>query len=189
MKLEKPEVKLLPLPRLISKLSLNTIDIGIFLAKNSKREQLFYYAIEPIYYMVPSVVISKNFKNNTYAFEKYKVCVWEDGHYPEQFNKLGPDLVKMTGDKISQRCMEMIKNGRVDAFFSPDHFNLKYHLKKMKMDNEYKVIPIVGEPIGLYTVFSKKQVKLKELYEKALKKIKAHESYEDYFHHYLGNLK
>ncbi|EQC47692.1 ABC transporter substrate-binding protein [Bacteriovorax sp. Seq25_V] len=182
------DIKLLPLPRLITKLTKKELDIGIFLAKNPKRLNAFDYPRIALYDMVPSIIVSKNFKGDRYNFEDIKICVWEDGYLPEQFKSLKNSLFKMTGELITQRCLEMMKNKRVDAFFSPDHLSLKYHLKKMKLQNDYKVIPVVGDPIGLYTVFSKGHEKLIEKHETALKKVKEQARYEDEFYKFLDSL-
>ncbi len=185
---DRLEINEYPLPRLISKLANNSIDIGLYLAKSEEREKLFQFADTPLYKMRPSIAVLKSrfFKAKAkYAQELFpqRVCVWEQGYLSKEITASHNKLVKLSGDRIIQRCLEMTRLGRVDSFYTPDHLSLIYALKKMGIEDQFIIIPIKGGEIGLYTVFSNKASKaLKDKFnEKINHLIREGQTYEKLF--------
>lgn len=186
MKLENINYKELPLPRLISELAEGRIDIGLYLAKNNEREKTFIFSKIPFLEMKPSIALLKNkFQKQELTAEDLKnltICVWQEGYKSEIIKSDNIKKIKLAGDDITPRCLEMIRLGRADGFYTPDLLSLKYELKKLNIEHLYDIKILHKNEVGLYTVFSKKvDPKIIKHYEDALIKVIRQTPYVNFY--------
>lgn len=184
MSLKEYRTEEMPITRLIQNLKTNATHIGLYLAKDNERNKIMNFSSTPLYLMKPALAVSKKLEAKNLLekkLSKIKVCVWKDGYRSEGLKKSKSRFVELVGNDITDRCLEMLKKGRVDAFYSPDHLSLLHGLKKFNMTNNFQIVHLEEEPIGLYTVFSPESKGLQVQYEKALKKQLQEKSYEDFF--------
>lgn len=157
MGIDNYEFKQFPLPRLLSNLKDNHIQMGLYLAKNSERQEIVNYASEPLFNLVPSLIIKATYQSEMITqnqIENLKICAWGEG-YQSSIIKNKKNKIQLTGEDVMSRCTEMVSIGRVDGFYSPDQLALIYEIKRVKKEKELKVVPVQEESIGLYSVFSK----------------------------------
>lgn len=191
MNLKQFTFKELPLPRLIQELSESRIDIGLYLAKNNERETKVNFSQSPFLIMEPSIVTLKNKGTKEVVSEDdikgLTLCVWQEGYQSPIIKSEIIKKIQLTGMNVTSRCLELVKIGRADGFYTPDILSLKFEIKTLNLENLYDIKVLAKNEVGLYTVFSKKlDPKIIHDYQNALKKISKKIPYTDF---YLNRLK
>lgn len=191
MNLENFEFKELPLPRLISDLAESKIEIGLYLAKNEERQNLFIFADKPLFILSPSLVIKKSKEKKSFLSEEdiqnLNICVWQEGYISPIIKSKKIQKIELTGLDIALRCLEMINLKRADAFYNPDLLSLKFKIKKLNLENSFDIKVLENSEVGLYTVFSKKfNKKMIKKYEEALSKVQSRIQYSKFYFQQLN---
>ena len=184
------DVDITPPTRLMDQLRKGQKDAMIFLGKTEERTAYLHYP-NP-YLDIPQTFAfleSHSIDRVTDVSELYdlRVGFLVGGRLPEKLrdDRIHYDLI--AGDRLFQRNVEKLLLGRVDAIYVPLTIAMTNILKKMKVDDQVKLVPIEFlEPVLIYTVFSKKTVSenLVERYNKALEAASKEQPYKDYAAHY-----
>lgn len=179
------EYKHYPLSRLVFLLDHQRLDAALFLAKTEARTKIFSYPSAP-YFTTNSVFVVPSASNLKSAQDieqesRLQLVVWEGGFHSPTLTASKNTLVPLGGNDVAARGIQLVVNGRFDAFFSPDSHAIEYEARASGQTGSIRILPIPGEDIDIYSVFSKKSAKLfLKRYEKALKKVTAEISYSTF---------
>lgn len=179
------EYKHYPLSRLVFLLDHQRLDAALFLVKTDARAKIFAYPSRPYYttnsvFVVPS---ESNFKSVLDIKQKnnLQLAVWEGGFHSPTLTTSKNTLVPLGGNDVAARGIRLVLNGRFDAFFSPDSHAIEYEARTTGKTDSIRILPIPGEELDIYSVFSKKSAKIYlKRYENALKKVSADIDYETF---------
>ncbi len=190
MQLGEFKFQALPLIRLISMMAQNEVDIALYLGKNETRSKLLQYASTPLFMMRPSVIVKKGryttSELNADNVKQMNICVWKEGYHSPLITTHAKEITEMTGMNISTRCIGMVKRGRLDAFYSPDHLTLHYEILLSKLEDQLEVIALEGPEIGLFTTFSPKTApEFIQRFDQALQQLSSEVSYMDFYQQQL----
>jgi len=187
------EYKHYPLSRLVFLLDHQRLDAALFLAKTEARTTIFSYPSTP-YFTTNSVFVVPSASNLKSAQDieresQLQLVVWEGGFHSPTLTASKNTLVPLGGNDVAARGIQLVVNGRFDAFFSPDSHAIEYEARASGQTGNIRILPIPGEDIDIYSVFSKKSAKpyLKR-YEKALKKVTTEISYGTFLKNFQKNL-
>ncbi|RVU35439.1 transporter substrate-binding domain-containing protein [Rheinheimera riviphila] len=168
----QPEYLHVPLPRLLQMLEQHQLDAILLLAKNSARQQMFVYPKWPMFTATPVLVVRADNPFSIATLQQdptLQLGLWPGGYHSEFVKTIKGQQVPISGDQIGERGLNMLVQGRINAFFSPDQLSVRYLLQKNGWETQLKMLPVPNETIEIYTVFSKKSaVELLPPYEKAL---------------------
>lgn len=177
----QPEYLHAPLPRLLQMLEQHQLDAILLLAKNNERQQQFVYPKTPLLLTTPVLVVRTD---NTFSIATLQqdpalqLGLWPGGYHSAFVKAIKGQQIPISGDRIDERGLSMLTQGRINAFFSPDQISIRYLLQKNNWEKQLKLLPVPDETIEIYTVFSKKSaVELLPAYEKALHTLQAKQPY------------
>jgi ABC-type amino acid transport substrate-binding protein len=187
------EYKHYPLSRLVFLLDHQRLDAALFLAKTDARTKIFSYPSVP-YFTTNSVFVVASASNLKSAQDieqesTLQLAVWEGGFHSPTLTASKNTLVPLSGNDVAARGIQLVVNGRFDAFFSPDSHAIEYEARTTSQTGSIRILPITGEDIDIYSVFSKKSAKLfLKRYEKALKKVTTEISYSTFLNNLTKSL-
>jgi polar amino acid transport system substrate-binding protein len=172
-----------PLSRLVFLLDHQRLDAALFLAKSDAREKSFAYPAAPYFIAHPVFVVPSTSKltsaQDIARQNNLKIVAWQGGFHSPTLANSNNTLIPLSGNAVAERGIELIIKGRFDAFFSPDRYSIDYNAKMHEQTDSIRQLPITGETIEIYTVFSKKSAPLYlKDYERSLKNISAKITYE-----------
>lgn len=183
---QKIKLQELPLPRLLTMLKHNEIDIALFLAKTPERESIGVFSKTPFHLMQETIAVEKNKYSqkiiDAATLKKMTIGVWGEGYINPIVLRNSGKLEPLIGQEVTARNLSKIISGKISGFYSPDHLTSLLALKKLDSEKKLKLIPISKKTTGLYLVFSKKfgtPTNL-ELYDRDLKKTLKQHSYEEF---------
>lgn len=176
------EYQYFTLQQLLTKLFDNSLDAALILAKDERRASLFAYPPQPFAMTTPGLAVAENrFTNADEVFSRSDLNVgrWIYGVHSKKLEG-GNKIVLVYGNDIAQRGLTMVAQGQLDAFFTPDITSLTYATRSNPNKQKITLFAITDEPLGLYTVFSKKAAEIYQPgYEQALEKVKQKIGYEE----------
>lgn len=177
----QPEYLHAPLPRLLQMLEQNQLDAILLLAKNIERQQQFVYPKTPLLLTKPVLVVRAD---NTFSIATLQqdpalqLGLWPGGHHSAFVKAIKGQQIPISGDQIDERGLNMLTQGRINAFFSPDQISIRYLLQKNDWEKQLKLLPVPDETVEIYTVFSKASAQdVLPAYEKALKTLQSKQPY------------
>lgn len=173
-----------PLKRLLKNLENNMLDAAVALGKNPERAAKFAYPRLPFYKMHSAIVVKKDNPLNkiTTAEDmfKLKIGVYEKGYYSPMMRDHRLKRIPMNWEEMVMKAYKMIMMGRIDAFYSPDSYELKYKLIQSKYGDKLRLLLLPEPETGLFTVFSKAGAeKYLKKYEEALAIVRRKKPYAD----------
>lgn len=148
-----------PLGRLISDLDTDKLQVILALAKNPEREKILHYPARPYYTMPQVLTVRKDSPLTAIAsiddLKSVKIGVYADGMLTRSLRDPNVSLDPIKGDSIVQRNLQKMIAGRLDAVYSADAFEVRYHAGKSKVAAQVREVTLPDPAIGLYTVFSR----------------------------------
>ena len=182
-----------PLSQLVFLLDHQRLDAALFLAKTDARAKLFAYPSMPYFttnsvFVVPSESNLKS-ANDIKQKNNLQLVVWEGGFHSPTLTTSKNTLVPLGGNDVAARGIRLVVIGRFDGFYSPDRHAIEYEARTTGKTDSIRILPIPGEDLDIYSVFSKKSAKtyLKR-YESALKKVATEIDYETFLINIQQNL-
>jgi ABC-type amino acid transport substrate-binding protein len=173
----------IPLSRLLKLLANNEIDAALILGKNSERES--YLDFPAINFMTtqPAIVLLSNHRIDSFeslsAALLLTIAAWSGGYHSPLLDTLSHKIVPIYGDNVENRALNMVVQGKVDAFYSPDIWGVRNALSYAGEYKDLKIIPFKNETVPLFTAFSRQAGKIfKPRYETYLNELRAEVSYE-----------
>lgn len=134
------------------------IDMVFMVAKNVQREKLFRYASAPLFLTRSGVVVLKSRQwsrvDSLEQLRGFKVGHANGSIVPDYFQSLDITFQPISGDDYFNRSLKMIKLRRLDAYFAPTLTNAQYLLQRVQGGADFTVLPMPGDALGLYVVFS-----------------------------------
>lgn len=179
------EYKHYPLSQLVFLLDHQRLDAALFLARTEAREKLFAYPSMP-YFTTNSVFVVPSTSNLKTALDikqknNLQLVVWEGGFHSPTLTTSKNTLVPLGGNDVAARGIRLVLKGRFDGFYSPDRHAIEYEARTTGKSDSIRILPIPGEDLNIYSVFSKKSAKIYlKRYESALKKVTAEIDYETF---------
>jgi len=179
------EYKHYPLSRLVFLLDHQRLDAALFLAKTEARTKVFSYPSKPYFttnsvFVVPSTSSLKSARDIEQK-STLQLVVWEGGFHSPTLTASKNTLVPLSGNDVAARGIQLVVNGRFDAFFSPDSHAIEYEASVSGKTDSIRILPISGEDLDIYSVFSQKSANVfLKRYERALKKVSAEISYSTF---------
>lgn len=178
----KVEYQYFTLQQLLTKLTDNSLDAALILAKDERRAALFAYPTHPFTITTPGLAVAEkrfNSAEEVFARSDLNIGRWIYGVHSKKLEG-GNKIVLVYGNDIAQRGLTMVAQGQLDAFFTPDITSLTYATRQNPNSQKITLFAITDEPIGLYTVFSKKAAGVYQpQYEQALAKVMQKMTYLD----------
>lgn len=177
----QPEYLQAPLARLLQMLEQNQLDAILLLAKNIERQQQFVYPQKPFLLTKPVLVVSADNPFSIATLQQdpaLQLGLWPGGYHSNFVKAIKGQQIPISGDRIDERGLTMLTQGRINAFFSPDQISIRYLLQKNDWGAQLKLLTVPDETVEIYTVFSKTSgLELLPAYEKALQTLQAKQPY------------
>ncbi len=145
--------------RCLRELENGQMDMVFLVAKNPQREKLFRYASTPLFLTRSAVVVRKSHPlSRVGAMEQLRGLTLGHAHasiIPAYFDGLDIRFQSIAGDDYFNRGLKMLELGRHDAYYAPTVSNAQYLVKRMGGTQQFNVLELPGDALGLYVVFSK----------------------------------
>lgn len=145
--------------RCLRELEAGQMDVVFLVAKNAQREKLFRYSSTPLFQTRSAVVVLKSSRlNRVDSIDQLRGLTL--GHanasiVPAYFEGLDVNFQPIPGDDYFHRGLKMLELGRFDAYYAPTLSNAQYLIKRLGDTDRFNVLPLPGDELGLYVVFSK----------------------------------
>lgn len=172
----------LPLQRLVRHLKDGKVDAALILGKNSQREAIFIYPEKPFFNMQGSLALKKS-----HALKQIKsikdILMLKVAKFPKSYcSPMMQDqrlkLIPINADDVILQSFKMILKDRIDAFYCPEIYSMKFKLKKENYKNKIRIIVLPEVSTGVFTPFSKQSAgKYLKKYETALTELSKVQSY------------
>lgn len=191
MKVDKVEYFGFPLTRLIQKLKSDELDLILYLGKNTERAKLFTYPESAFFKMQSAIIVQKSnllkVIKNINDIKNLTIGIWAKGYLSPLLHDNKFQLVKRFGDNVVKTSLKMILSNRLDAFYSPEMYSLKFEAIKLNKEKSLKILNLPESTVGLYSVFSKTSaMTYLAKYEKALKLVESKQNYEEFLGGYFS---
>lgn len=183
------ELKGYPVRRALQMLQLGEIDMVLFAAKTPvTSHSSFVMTKRNIVVLHPAVVVknesvlraplaAQDLLNTNLAY-------WSGGHVPELLKHPNIKLVKVSGERVYDRGIRMVKMARADAFFHVDGLALEWWLKNRYDGQDLRLVrmPMQVEAKSLFSRASAERYQ--QAYEAALHEQQQQQSYSNFFLNY-----
>lgn len=175
-----------PLPRLLLMLEQGRLDLALILAKTPEREAKLVYPRTPLFSTASVLAVRSN---NPLAAVKdsadlmpLNIGVWQDGYHPVLLDDPSLHLTTLSGDQVANKGLGMLLAGRVDGFYFPDAYALRFEVLERHLQGNIKILPMPEPALALYSAFSRPAAATYlTRYEQALHEVQAESSYEQFF--------
>lgn len=148
--------KISPFSRFLADVESGRADIGLFLAKTPEREKVLRYADQPIVTTDAGVILPKDTPFTDLKSLQGKVLGHTQGSVvPNYFHDTGVKFDRLSGEDVVERNLSRLKLKRIDGIYIPTFANGEYYLKKMNMEDQFKIVKIPGTSLELFFVFRK----------------------------------
>ncbi len=166
-----PTILLLPFQRIMVYLESGEIECTLEIARTPDREVFLYYPTEPTYTMVPSltVLVSNGLQSITSIDDINDLTIgYLSGADPGPFFETSANTTfdNVSGETWIKQNLAKLILGRIDAALDQNSYSYLAEAKEQGISNLVKTIPLPGEGVGAYVVFSKKSPKGAILIEK-----------------------
>ena len=181
-----------PLARLLHKLEKGEIDVALLLGKNPERASKFIYPKAPFFNMQPAIAVASSHRlkkiESIQDIIPMKIGAWAKGYHSPMIRDKRLQIKPLHGDNVIVQSFERILVGRVDAFYSPDAYSLKFEAKGSNYLKDIRILLLPEPSVGLYSVFSKQSAKkYKVLYEKSLNELQNEQTYDVFLNNSIKN--
>lgn len=182
MQLPAPSFQRYPLSRLLKKLEDGELDMALFLAKNPQRAARLSYPSQPFFRMQPSLVLLLEHPlqeiHDVDDLLQLKIGVWQQGYRSPIMQDPRLHLDTLSTDNVIAQQLRKLQAKHFDAFYTPDLYAV-HESGQHGFAGTYKILPLPGEQVGLYSVFSAKAgARYLKAYETALRITEKHQTYE-----------
>lgn len=115
--------------------------------------------VPPLFLTRSAVVVRKSHPlSRVGAMEQLRGLTLGHAHasiIPAYFDGLDIRFQSIAGDDYFNRGLKMLELGRHDAYYAPTLSNAQYLVKRMGGTQQFNVLELPGDALGLYVVFSK----------------------------------
>lgn len=145
--------------RTLHELEAGRLDMVFLVAKNEKRSQVFRYSKAALFETRSAILTLKGMPpGELTSLDQLKGM--RIGHangsiIPPYFHSLNIEFENLTGDDYFQRGLKMVQHKRHDAYFAPTLTNAQYLLKRVHAGDQFAVLALPVDALGLYVVYSK----------------------------------
>lgn len=166
-----PAIILLPFQRILVYLKAGELDCTLEIARTPDREEFLYYPREPAYTMVPSLTfrITQELHEITSINDLQGMTIgYLTGADPGPFFETASTSMfdTVSGETWIKLNLAKLLLGRIDAALDQNSYSYLAEAKEQGIEHLVKTIPLPGEGVGAYVVFSKNSPKGALLVEK-----------------------
>ena len=156
-----PVIILLPFQRILAYLQSGKIDCTLEIARTPDREKYLYYPTEPTYIMVPSLtfLVTNKLQTITSIDDISGMTIgYLGGADPGPFFESATNITfdTVSGKTWIKQNLAKLNLGRIDAALDQNSYSYLAEAKEQGIEHLVKTLPLPGEGIGAYVVFSKK---------------------------------
>lgn len=145
-----------PFSRFLATLESGKADMGVLLAKTPERESLMRYAARPSFTTDSGIILPKDVVFTDLSSIKGRVLGHTQGSVePEYFQGTEIKFDRLSGEDVIYRNLRRLKLKRIDGVYVPTVSNGEYLLKKLNMEDQFKIVKIPHSALDLYFVFRK----------------------------------
>jgi polar amino acid transport system substrate-binding protein len=145
-----------PFSRFLMDMRSGKADMGFFLAKTPEREHLFRYAEHSIFTTDSGVILPKDIAFTDLMSLKGKVLGHTQGSVePGYFKGTEIKFDRLSGEDVVERNLRRLQLQRIDGVYVPTFSNGEFLLKKLMMEDQFKIEKIPHTSLDLYFVFRK----------------------------------
>ena len=111
-----------------------------------------------------------------------QIGVWQGGYHSTLLSDPSLRLTTLSGDHVINKGLGMLLAGRVDGFYFPDAYALRFEVLEQHLQSNIKILPMPEPALALYSAFSRPAADTYlARYEQALREVQAEISYEQFF--------
>jgi len=160
----------LPFSRYLTMLESGEIDVAVVLGKNAARQEFGYYS-EGELYQAQSTILVLNDSVVKKVSDVNDIISLKIGYAQGQMISPLMQDKRIKWDMISasdwiEPNFQKLQLKRVDALFFIEGFVAQFNLKKDKLNEKIRLIPLPEATNPMFSVFSKKSVIAKEIFDK-----------------------
>ncbi|MBS1972246.1 MAG: transporter substrate-binding domain-containing protein [Bdellovibrionales bacterium] len=145
-----------PFSRFLADMKSGKADMGIFLAKTPDREQSFRYSDHSIFTTDSGIILPKDVAFTDLKSIKGQVLGHTQGSVePDYFKGTEIKFDRLSGEDVIERNLRRLKLHRIDGVYVPTFSNGEFLLKKLSMEDQFKIVKIPNTSLELYFVFRK----------------------------------
>ena len=175
-----------PLPRLLLMLEQGRLDLALILAKTPEREAKLVYPGTPLFSTASVLAVRSNNPLSAVTGSEdlipLNIGVWQGGYHSTLLSDPSLRLTTLSGDHVVNKGLGMLLAGRVDGFYFPDAYALRFEVLKQHLQSNIKILPMPEPALALYSAFSRPAADTYlARYEQALREVQAEISYEQFF--------
>lgn len=149
----------LPLDRLLNEIRIGKLDVAVGLGRSAEREQILTFPHDPFFYVQPALAVPRaapfGAAINPAKLKGMRIGAYSSGYLSPLMQGAPPYLESLHGHAISIRNLSKLMAGRLDAVYSPDALDLDLAVKRLRLSNLVRVVPLPEAPVGLYMAFAK----------------------------------
>ncbi len=148
------------LKRLLLQIKQGKIDAILTLAKTSDRIKIINYPQNGFYKMSAGVLLPKTHQmkkiNSLKDLEQLKLCFLAGAYIPLQVKQIDIQWKLEYGNDWKKQCLQKTALNEIDGSFDLMTLSLEYSMRLYNLRKAFKIIPLPGLDMPIYTAFSRK---------------------------------
>lgn len=190
MQLDAVSYQRYPLSRLLQMLQRDQLDMALILAKTQEREAALVYPAQPFVVVQPLLLVAREHPlqrvDSVEQLLPLRLGAWQDGYRSPMLRDPRLQLQTLSSSHVLTQSMEMIKAGRLEAFYHPDDLAVRYQVQHLGMQDSIRLLPLPKEQMQLYSAFSRAAAgRYLQRYERAQAEVAAQQGYAAFFSEHL----
>ncbi|MEQ6290346.1 substrate-binding periplasmic protein [Vogesella sp. GCM10023246] len=166
----------------LSRLRRNTqLDMVLYLAASPERARRLHFAARPLLEMQGVLVVSQQSAlrqiTDPAQLATLRIGIWADGYLSPMLAAVRQQLEPMSGDDVIERSLQKVDLQRIDAFYSPEPYAVRYVLQRMGMPQRFRLLNLPEKPVGLYPAFTSRGLTYQARFERAAESVRKQQPY------------
>ncbi|MEZ5069756.1 MAG: transporter substrate-binding domain-containing protein [Bacteroidales bacterium] len=192
MGLEHWQFEYTPINRLFDYLESGKMDVGLNFGKTDERSARFAYPAEPFSTTAHALAVRIDFPlseiRSVEDLIPLRLGYLKGANHPGMLGDPRLQYHYIYGREASRQNVLRVRAGRIDAAVASQD-ELVYHIWKLHLQNELKILALPGTSFGLYTIMSPPcaTLHLKD-YEKALQELQEEITYPEVLDSYMRGM-
>ncbi|HNY22548.1 MAG TPA: transporter substrate-binding domain-containing protein [Treponemataceae bacterium] len=164
----EPDVRLLPIARIIDNLENGSLDMGLELGMTEARKKFLLYPASPCLVSHPALTVKADNAITAIASAKdltgMRIGYILGGYTGSFFNgKKNVTFEYVSGDAWIAQNFSKLMSGRIDAILDQNEYSCLAEARQRGVEKQIKVLLLPGAPVKSYVVFSRASPDAKRL--------------------------
>lgn len=190
MQLDAVSYQRYPLSRLLQMLQRDQLDMALILAKTPERETMLVYPTQPFVVVQPLLLVAREHPlqrvDSVEQLLPLRLGAWQDGYRSPMLRDPRLQLQTLSSSNVLNQSLEMLRAGRLEAFYYPDDLAVRYQVQHLSMQDSIRLLPLPREHMQLYSAFSRAAAgRYLQRYERAQAEVAAQQGYAAFFRQQL----